>query len=715
MDSFLIKRYTFIVLLLLSLSAGSVVALNSNIINVMSFNLRFASASDGDDNWQNPGQTPERREVVVTTITNHQPHLIGFQEAETNQLDYLEAELPARYAFERQRPSGGGGNEHVAFAYDTNQLELLDRGVISLGNSPGGGSWNNTPGTAFDPFDLFPENNFAFPRIALWGRFKWRCTAQEFLFYTTHFDTFNGANNGESEVKSAFLITDDVLARNNLMPASPLAVAVGDFNSSQNDRAWQLFTGSFMTNSLTGDFTDAWFALHGTFTDSGTFHGFNGGTVSGASRIDWILYRGGFLATQSVIVTDSAIATGCATCPRNQYPSDHYPVFASLVFPDPLPDYDRDGLPDDAELASSISLPADPDTDNDGLLDGEEDLDGDGVVEGGESDPGNGTDRQGPTDIRHYAMDGLTDFPSKLLASNGLDLFWRFDGRYLYVATQDAGEGNDHFIFVVTNPNDAVSAPFAKVGQVARWDLFLADENDNDFSGWFDASGNQITNLYEARSAIYFENAGSLEGVIDLSLLYGAGFTNSFYLAAAPYATADGGALFPGAQVPAGNGDGDILGTNEYVRIDPGDRDGDGIGDLADPDQDGDGLADGWELAYGLDPESALGINGADGDPDGDGTGNADEFLASTSPTNGASVLKLLSVSSQGPDVTLQWLAVHGMTYRVQAVEGGTISNGAYWMDLFTNEYNVVFPAATNAIQVPVGSARIGFFRLSVD
>lgn len=59
------------------------------------------------------------------------------------------------------------------------------------------------------------------------------------------------------------------------------------------------------------------------------------------------------------------------------------------------------------------------------------------------------------------------------------------------MATQDAGEGNDHFIFISTNPADAVSTPWAKAGQVSRWLAFLADENDNDFRGWFDAAGSK--------------------------------------------------------------------------------------------------------------------------------------------------------------------------------------------------------------------------------
>ena len=44
-------------------------------------------------------------------------------------------------------------------------------------------------------------------------------------------------------------------------------------------------------------------------------------------------------------------------------------------------------------------------------------------------------------------------------------------------------------------------------------------------------------------------------------------------------------------------------------------------------DSDNDGLPDWWEILYGLDPYSAVGDDGADGDPDGDGLTNYFEFL----------------------------------------------------------------------------------------
>jgi endonuclease/exonuclease/phosphatase family metal-dependent hydrolase len=310
----------------------------ADTIKVMTFNLRTSSINDGSNNWVNANQIPDRRAVALMAITNRMPDIVGLQEGRDDQLNYLAANMPASYAWQRQHPSGGhGGDENAAFAYNTNALQLIDCGVFSLGTKPGGGYWNNKSGTPFDPWSFFPEVEYQFPRLASWGWFKWMATGQEFLCYTTHFDVFNATYDGQSQVKSAAMMVDDARQRNNPVPVSLPAICGGDFNSSQNNRAWQLFTGAYSYNGITGDFTDSWWQAHGTWINSGTFHGFNGGVISGDSRIDWVLHRGGFVALSCEIVTDAVVATVLSPAgTRLQYPSDHYPVCAVLQLPAPV-------------------------------------------------------------------------------------------------------------------------------------------------------------------------------------------------------------------------------------------------------------------------------------------------------------------------------------------------------------------------------------------
>ncbi len=117
------------------------------------------------------------------------------------------------------------------------------------------------------------------------------------------------------------------------------------------------------------------------------------------------------------------------------------------------------------------------------------------------------------------------------------------------------------------------------------------------------------------------------------------------------FATVDG---LPYA-LSLGVGDGVERGWTTFA-----DNDGDGIGNLVDPDDDNDGMPDVFEEQYGLNPFW----------PDGDDHGDLDrhtnweEYIAGTDPTNGNSCFRILSLSGDG--TIISWSSIGGRLYSVQ-------------------------------------------------
>jgi hypothetical protein len=163
--------------------------------------------------------------------------------------------------------------------------------------------------------------------------------------------------------------------------------------------------------------------------------------------------------------------------------------------------------------------------------------------------------------------DGLVDAEATIVPGGGpgtMTLHVARAGDVLYVATQDAGEGSDHFLFVsAAAPGAAAPAPWAKAGTVAfpASAIFLADENDGTFAGWFTFGGGTLLEAAGAdvRPDLSCAAAGGiLEGTIDLVALFGA-VPPAVHVAVAPWASSDGGVLYSSAQMPlTTNGDGNL-------------------------------------------------------------------------------------------------------------------------------------------------------------
>ncbi len=155
-----------------------------------------------------------------------------------------------------------------------------------------------------------------------------------------------------------------------------------------------------------------------------------------------------------------------------------------------------------------------------------------------------------------FVIDGTLDAQAQLISTNsGVSLWAGFDGELLYLACTPAGNGHDRFLVLAQSPGAMQQAMWGKNGQVAAWDAFIGNENDNGWNGWFDALG-----------ATQLSSGSVLEATIDLAGQFG-NVPESVSLAVLSYGTADGSTLEITNQVPATqDGDGNVE-PNEFVQI----------------------------------------------------------------------------------------------------------------------------------------------------
>jgi endonuclease/exonuclease/phosphatase family metal-dependent hydrolase len=280
-------RRPLLLLLGAVLLAGQPAGAAPLVLRLMTYNLRFASNEP-------PNAWPDRRPVMQALIEREAPDVFGTQEGLYGQLRELAAGLPA-YDWIGLGRAGGSRDEFAAVFYRRDRFEPLAFDHFWLSDTPeliGSMTWGNH-----------------YRRMVTWVRFRDRATGREFAFWNTHFDHEVEA----ARQKSAALIRDR-LARTD--PALPLVLA-GDFNcAAERSRAYEILTQE-------AGLADTWaLAARRRNADLNSFNDFQPGRHEG-ERIDWILVRGATAVEEAAVVDYP---------PGTQFPSDHFPVTATVHF-----------------------------------------------------------------------------------------------------------------------------------------------------------------------------------------------------------------------------------------------------------------------------------------------------------------------------------------------------------------------------------------------
>lgn len=277
-------------LLLLATLALASLAAAAEPLRVMSFNVRNSNSRDGEDAW------PKRTELFFATIAAYGPDLIGFQEVLADQHDAITARL-RDYAFSGvARDDGKRKGEWSNIGYRKARFTLVAEGNFWLSETPeipGSKSWDA-----------------ALTRICSWVRLRETATGKEFVYANTHFDHIGKIARQEA--------SKVISQRVSVIAAGVPALLTGDLNINEDNPAYSVFVKPTTPGAIS--WIDSFRTLHPQRgADEASFHGFKGGTKG--SRIDFVFHTDHWIATAAAIDR---------TAKDGRYPSDHYPVTATV-------------------------------------------------------------------------------------------------------------------------------------------------------------------------------------------------------------------------------------------------------------------------------------------------------------------------------------------------------------------------------------------------
>ena len=262
-------------------------------IKVVSFNLRRDFGPQRKNRWET------RKELAAKVIEQSNAEIIGVQEFLPNMRKDLKELLDGYSIFGRGRLSGKKPNndEHSDIIIKNDQVEVSRCRTFWRSKKP------ETPSRAM----------FAvYPRICTVAEVKLKKSGRRLRVFNTHFDHVSPL----ARSFGAKLILEQIHNANQTDPLP--TIVMGDFNAKPNSKAVRM-----MRENLSGyqdvrlqDIYDSVEQLIGN-----TYHGFKGKIKQKFKPIDYIFVSDDFEIVNASVDTSSF---------DGAYPSDHYPISATL-------------------------------------------------------------------------------------------------------------------------------------------------------------------------------------------------------------------------------------------------------------------------------------------------------------------------------------------------------------------------------------------------
>lgn len=256
-------------------------------LTVMSFNIRYGTANDGENRWEN------RRDMLFALMRAEHADLIGVQEALYSQIQEILAAVPGYAVAGVGRDDGRTKGEFSAILFRTSRFTLSDAGTFWFSDTPevvASTSWGNT-----------------ITRICSWVRLIDR-DGRAFWHYNVHLDH----QSQPSRERSTALLAQRIAAR---ADRGEPAIVTGDLNVGESNPALTALVGS---PAAPGPFVDTFRVLYPGAKEVGTFTAFDATGIAG-DKIDYVFVPRGTEVISAAIVR---------TATNGRLPSDHFPVTA---------------------------------------------------------------------------------------------------------------------------------------------------------------------------------------------------------------------------------------------------------------------------------------------------------------------------------------------------------------------------------------------------